>query len=53
MVPAPVYVEQMQMSHLPDPENKIGVLGWGTSLKRRNVENDTETQKMIVAPPGE
>jgi len=31
----------MQMANLRDPENKIGAFGWGTSLKRRNVENTT------------
>jgi len=54
MVSAPIYVAQMQMSNLRDPKYKIGAFGWGTSLKRRNVENMTrKTQKMIVAPPGE
>jgi len=51
MVSAPIYVAQMQMSYIQDPETKIGAFGWGTSLKRRNVENTTlKTPKMIVAP---
>ena len=54
MVSAPIYVAQMQMANLQDPENKTGAFGWGTSLKRRIVENTTrKTPKMIVAPPGE
>jgi len=54
MVSAPIYVVQMQMENLWDPENKTGAFGWGTSLKLRNVENTTrKTPKMLVAPPGE
>jgi len=54
MVSAAIYVAQMQMSYLRDPENKIGAFGWGVSLKRRNVENTTrKLPKMIVAPSGE
>ena len=36
MVSAPIYVAQMQMANLRDPENKTGAFGWGTSLKQRN-----------------
>jgi len=50
MVSAQIYVAQMQMANLRDPENKTGAFGWGTSLKRQNVENTTrKTPKMIVA----
>jgi len=45
MVSVPIYVAQMQMANLRDPENKTGAFGWGTSLKRRNVENTTQKRQ--------
>jgi len=51
MVSAPIYVAQMQMANLRDPENKTGAFGWGTSLKQRNtIKSTRKTPKMIVAP---
>jgi len=57
MVSAPIYVAQMQMANLRDPENKTGAFGWGTSktkkyekIDTKNAENDSEWNVNRINP---